>query len=307
MVAASIILARALAPVETAIAHWRSLAVARQSYARLTALFAAIPEAAARIRRGARSASRARSLERRETCRSRLRVLPTPVVRNINFRLAPATGSASSGRARPASRRSRARLVGVWQAQNGGSVRIDGVALARLRPRRSGATSATCRKDVELFEGTIADNIARFERDASEEAIVAAARAAGVDAMIEGLPPAMRTEIGERRRCCRPASASASRSRARSMASRSWWCSTSPTPTSTPRESAPWRSAIASVRRRGGIVVVMAHRRAALAGVDQVLALAGGRVAAFGPREAVLASVLSEPAGCGRGAEGIRA
>jgi len=54
--------------------------------------------------------------------------------------------------------------------------------------------------------------------------------------------------------------------------------------------------AVIAVRRRGGIVIVVAHRRSALAGVDQILALANGRVRAFGPRDAVLAECLTRDA-----------
>ena len=162
-------------------------------------------------------------------------------------------------------------------------------ALGAWRRRRSGAHIGYLPQDVALFQGTIADNIARFEEHASEAAIMAAARAAGVEAMIEGLPDGYRTtsasgalSAGQRQRIAL----------ARALFREPFLLVLDEPDANLDAEGArALAQAIASVRRRGGIVVVMAHRRAALAELDQVLVLARGRIAAFGPREAVLASV----------------
>ncbi len=285
MLAASIILARALAPVETAIAHWRSLAAARQSYARLVKLLAALPE-------DVRSQA---PLDRpqRGLCVASLTLGPpgasTPVLRDIDFCLAAGTGLGVIGPSAAGKSTLARALVGVWQAQSG-SVRLDGNAPSELAPEACGRAVGYLPQDVALFQGTIADNIARFDEHASEAAIVAAARAAGIEAMIECLPDGYRTNVsggalsaGQRQRIAL----------ARALFREPFLVVLDEPDANLDAEGtrALTRS-IASVRRRGGIVVVMAHRRAALAGLDQVLVLACGRVAAFGPREAVLASLL---------------
>ncbi len=118
--------------------------------------------------------------------------------------------------------------------------------------------------------------------------------------LILGLPNGYETEMGEGGTSCRRA-ASARRSGAgRSMAIRSSWCSTSPIRASTMTARRPLTRAIMSVRARGGIAIVIAHRPSVLAAVDQLLVMRGGKQQAFGPKDAVLRETLkaaSPPAG----------
>ena len=126
-------------------------------------------------------------------------------------------------------------VIGAW-APARGRIRLDGAALEQWDPDTLGQHIGYLPQDVELFAGTVAENIARFEPDAESEKIVEAAQAAG---RARPHPPPARRLFDRRsaRAAPRspPASASASRSPARSMATRSSSSSTSPTPTSTPR------------------------------------------------------------------------
>ena len=87
-------------------------------------------------------------------------------------------------------------LVGIWQPQRG-SVRLDGASLDQWDAKALGRQIGYLPQDVELFAGTIANNIARFDEDVDAHAVVVAARAAGVHEMILKLPDGYQTEIGD--------------------------------------------------------------------------------------------------------------
>jgi ATP-binding cassette subfamily C protein len=296
MVAASIVLSRALAPIETAIAHWRGFVAARQSYARVVALLASIP----------RDASRGLRTQRPRTslCVESLRVVPpgasAPVLRDMSFALAAGAGLGVIGPSAAGKSTLARALVGVWQPVTPGSVRLDGTALGQWAPDALGRHIGYLPQDIELFEGSVAENIARFDPQTSSEAIAAAARAAGAHRMIERLPGGYLTEIGE------GGVALSAGQRQRIALARALYADPflvvldEPDANLDARGASDLSEAVASVRRRGGIAVVIAHRRSALEAVDTVLVLAGGRVRAFGPKDVVLAKVLMPEAAAGR-------
>jgi len=185
-------------------------------------------------------------------------------------------------------------IVGVWRSVHG-KVRLDGAALDQWSTTALGRHIGYLPQDVELFGGTVAQNIARFDSSADAEATIAAAKAAGVHDLIVALKDGYETRIGEQgavlsagqRQRIAPARALYgnpflvvldelnSNLDAQGEAALTW--------------------AIRGVRERGGIVVVVAHRPSAVATLDMVLALANGRQQAFGPRDEVLAKVLGTP------------
>ena len=165
------------------------------------------------------------------------------------------------------------------------------------RRRHSAVTSAICRKMWgTVAAGTVAENIARFEPNAASEAIISAARAAGVHDLILSLPKGYKTKLVNKDTSSQPASGKGLRLRGRFITSPSSWCWMSRTPTPDSEGEAALTQAILGIRQRGGIAIVVAHRQSALAGVDLVLVMAKGSAVSLGPKDEVLSKVLAPAA-----------
>ncbi len=293
IIAGSIIMSRALAPIETAITHWRSFVSARQSHNRLVTLFRAISE------------EDLNPIELPKPEKSLvvqgLTVAPPgvakPVVHGVNFTLESGEGLGIIGPSASGKSTLARALVGVWQpVRMGGSVRLDGATLDQWAPEKLGRHIGYLPQDIELFPGTVAENIARFDPEASDESIVSAAKAAGVHDMIVHLSDGYQTQIGER------GLALSAGQRQRVALARALYGDPFLVVLDEPNSNLDSQGdnaltgAIQNVRKRGGIVVVIAHRPSALAGVDTVLALAKGQVQACGPKEEVLRAILQPQA-----------
>jgi ABC-type protease/lipase transport system fused ATPase/permease subunit len=186
-------------------------------------------------------------------------------------------------------------MVGVWPSSRG-HVRIDGAALSQWTPSALGRHVGYLPQDVELFEGTVAENIARFESDAPAVAIIAAAKAAGVHDLIVGLPAGYETPLGER------GTALSAGQQQRVALARALYGEPflvvldEPNSNLDAEGEEALTQAILGVRARGGIVVIVAHRPSALAAVDHVLVMVKGERQAFGPKDDILApSARREP------------
>ncbi|MDQ0321945.1 ATP-binding cassette subfamily C protein PrsD [Pararhizobium capsulatum DSM 1112] len=288
IIAGSILTARALAPVELAIGNWRGFVAARQSWARLNELLKAMPERDAPLELPApRERLTAEGLAGGPPGAQRL------TFADVNFAVRAGSalgiiGPSASGKSSLA----RA-LIGIWPAFRG-SARLDGAALDQWDSDRLGRHIGYLPQDVELFAGTVAQNIARFEENASSDAIVAAARAARVNDLILKLPNGYETEIGEG-----GASLSAGQ-RQRVALARALYGEPflvvldEPNSNLDAEGEQALSEAIMSVRQRGGIVIVIAHRPSALAATDLVLMMNEGRMQAFGPKDEVLAKILRQ-------------
>jgi ABC-type protease/lipase transport system fused ATPase/permease subunit len=185
-------------------------------------------------------------------------------------------------------------MVGAWLPVRG-RVCLDAAALDQWSPEALGRHIGYLPQDVELFMGTVAQNISRFERNADPDAVVKAARAADIHELVVGLPKGYETEIGEHG----AALSAGQRQRlalARALYGDPFLVVLDEPDSNLDRdgEQALGR-AIAGVRRRGGILVVVAHRTGILANLDQLLAMKGGRLLTVGPKEAVLQKLRPPP------------
>jgi ATP-binding cassette subfamily C protein len=182
-------------------------------------------------------------------------------------------------------------IVGVWPTWRG-KVRVDGAALEQWLPEDLGRHIGYLPQDVELFAGTVAQNIARFDPEPKAEAILAAAKAADVHEMILQLPDGYETQVGE------AGAALSGGQRQRIALARAIYGDPFLVVLDEPNSNLDnegeqaLTAAIMGIRERGGIVVVIAHRPSALAGVDQVLVMSEGRMQSFGPKDEVLSKVL---------------
>jgi ATP-binding cassette subfamily C protein len=182
-------------------------------------------------------------------------------------------------------------LVGVWQPFRG-KVRLDGAALDQWSSDVLGRHIGYLPQDVELFAGTVAQNICRFDPQATADGIIAAAKEAGVHEMIIKMRDGYDTQIGEQ-----GTALSAGQAQRVALARAVYgnpFLLVLDEPNSnldTEGDDALTR-AIRAARERGAIVIVVAHRPIGVEAMDQILVLRDGRMQAFGPKEQVLAQVL---------------
>ena len=310
IIASSIIVARALAPVELAIANWRGFVSARQSWKRLSDILGAMDQGSAPMPLPAPKTSLVV-----ESVTAGPPGVPRLVLQDVAFSMKAGQGLGIIGPS-ASGKSSLARvIVGVW-APARGKVRLDGAALDQWAPAELGPHIGYLPQDVELFAGTVGQNIARFEPEAPAQAIIAASQAAGVHDMIVRLADGYDTQIGE------SGAVLSAGQRQRIALARALYRDPFLVVLDEPNSNLDsdgdkaLTQAIVRVRQRGGIVVVVAHRPSALAGVDQVLAMLNGRAHALGPRDEILAKLFapqpaappaaSVPAAASAGGGGLR-
>ncbi|SHN77160.1 type I secretion system permease/ATPase [Bradyrhizobium erythrophlei] len=286
IIAGSILSARALAPVDLAIAHWKSFIAARQSWHRLTHLLQSMPVRATPTL--LQTPSSRLSVEA-------ISILPPGdqrvIVQDVTFALTAGNGLGVIGPSGSGKSSLVRALVGVWQPARG-KVRIDGAALDQWSSDALGRYIGYLPQDVELFAGSVAQNISRFDPEATSDAIIAAAKEAGVHEMIIKMREGYDTQVGEQ-----GTALSAGQAQRVGLARALYgnpFLIVLDEPNSnldTEGDEALTR-AIRGARERGAIVVVVAHRPIGIEAVDQLLVLRDGRMQAFGPKETVLAQVL---------------
>jgi ATP-binding cassette subfamily C protein PrsD len=290
IIAGSILSARALAPVDLAIANWRGFVVARQSWARLSKLLAALP---------AQTDPMALARPANSVVVENASVAPPGiqkiVVQDVSFALKSGNGLGIVGPSASGKSSLARMLVGVWPLVRG-KVCLDGAALGQWGLEAVGRHIGYLPQDVELIAGTVAENIARFDPAAAANDIIAAARAAGVHELIVNLSAGYETEIGEQ-----GAALSAGQQQRIALARALYGnpflvVLDEPNSNLDSEGENALTQAILGVRARGGIVVVVAHRPTALAAVDQLLVMAQGRAQAFGPKDEILSKMMRRDA-----------
>jgi ATP-binding cassette, subfamily C, bacterial PrsD len=298
--ASSILSGRALAPVDQAISNWRGLLGARQGWARLKEMFERVPQAG-EVRTQLPAPRQVLQVEGLFVAPPGA---PRVTLRGAQFRLnagdilgligPSGAGKSTLGRA----------LIGVWQPQAGG-VRLDGALLDQWHPEALGRSLGYLPQSVELVGGTIAQNIARFDPQASSDAIIAAAQVAGVHPLITSLPNGYDTELSDEGREL----SAGQRQRiglARALFGDPFLIVLDEPNSNLDAEGeAALARAISAVSQRGGIVVVIAHRASVLQHATKVMMLRNGQIELFGPRDQVLERLNAPEASRPRPAEPI--
>ena len=286
MIAASIIMARALAPVEQAVAHWQPYLGFRRAWARLSDLMKQTPAPAEPmplpVPQGALEV---------EGLSAFVADSDKPIVFNVSFKVEAGTGLGVIGPTGAGKSTLARAIVGAWPRMRG-KIRLDGAEVRQWDAVSLGKHLGYLPQDVELFEGTVAENISRFEPEADPQNIVAAARQAAVHEMVLKLPDGYNTRVGAGGH--RLSAGQLQRiGLARAMyGDPVLLIMDEPNANLDAEGEAALVQAVANARKRGATVIVVAHRPSALAAIDTLLMLKDGQQVAFGPKEEVLAKVL---------------
>lgn len=283
IIAASVAAARALAPMDMVIGQWKGFVAARRSYRRLKETVCAAKKEAPLVELPAPSHSL-----KVEKITVAAPGSGTVLLNDISFVLDAGhavgligpSGSGKSSLARA--------ITGVWPLVRG-AVRLDDANITQWDADALGQHVGYLPQDVSLMEGSVAENISRFEDRADSLEIIAAAQAAGVHEMILRLPLGYETPLG----ASGAALSAGQRQRialARAIYRRPFLVVLDEPNSNLDAEGeAALSAAITKLRELGSIVVVIAHRPSALAGVDHVGIMQSGRLTAFGLKEDVIA------------------
>ena len=285
IIAGSILGARALAPVDLAIANWRGFVGARQSWQRLSRLLGHLPPQTDPM--PLKPPSRSLVVQNAAVAPPGQQKI---VCQDVNFTLAAGKalgviGPTASGKSSLARM-----LVGVWTPGRG-TVRLDGATFDQWSPEALGRHIGYVPQDVELFNGTVAQNISRFDEPIDADAIIAAAHAAGVHDLIINLADGYETVVGEH------GSALSAGQAQRIALARALYRDPFLVVLDEPNSNLDAEGdealtrAILGLRARGAITIVVAHRPSAIAGVDYILIMAKGRQQQFGPKEEILSRI----------------
>ena len=298
MIISSILGGRMLAPLVQLVAQWQTVVQVRSAWTRLERLLAQVPARKPAMPlpapRGALSVEglSAGVPDASSTTNGELadgRQAQRMILRGINFALQPGDGLAIAGPSASGKSTLARLLVGLWPAA-AGSVRLDGADIHTWNKRELGPYLGYLPQTVELFEGTLAENIARFgEVDLAK--VQAAADAVGLQQVLKDLPLGLHTPVG-------PSGVRLSGGqRQRVGLARALYGNPVLIVLDEPNSSldeegdAALNRAIAAARARGATVVVVTHRQAVLAVANKLLLVREGQQMAFGPRDEVMAAV----------------
>jgi len=284
IIASSIMMGRALAPIEIALGTWKQLLSARGAVQRLREVLDNVGPASEQKLRLPRSAN--------SLCLEHVAVAPPGsdrvVIKEVSFALAAGDGLALLGASGCGKTSLAKAIVGLWEPVRG-QVRLDGARLHQWDSDSLGRNIGYLPQEVSLFDGSIAQNICRFEKDAPDEKILHAAMVAGAHDLIVSFPQGYRTQIGNR-----GALLSAGQ-RQRIGLARALYGNPFLVVLDEPNSNldsmgdAALFEAIRSLRARKAIVIVISHRSNILAELDTVLVLNNGEVLEFGRRDEVWA------------------
>lgn len=294
MIAASIIMGRALAPVEQAVQHWRGFLNAREGYSRLKDFF---------DNRDAEETAARTALPRPTGHLSVEKLVAAPpgrdkpLIKGIGFKLAAGESLGIIGPSGAGKSTLARLLVGVWQPASG-HVRLDGADVAAWDSAELGGHLGYLPQDVALFDGTVAQNIARFGAVESDK-VLAAARQAGVHEIVLRLAEGYDTRLG------RGGAILSGGQRQRIALARALYGDPAFVVLDEPNSNldgegeAALRQALLHLKAIDTTVVLIAHRPSSVQTMDKMMLLRDGMIEQFGPRDEILAKV-ARPQGAGR-------
>jgi len=290
MIASSIMMGRALAPVDQLVGGWPMVQAAQDSWARLAGLLSRNPPEAA-------PTALPRPEARLEV--TNLSVAPpgtnVATLRGVSFSIAPGTALGVIGPSGAGKSTLARALINAWPA-GAGTIRIGGATLNQFQPDVLGALIGYLPQQVTLFDGTIAQNIARLAEAPDPERVVAAARAAAAHQMILSLPQGYDTRISQT-----GGRLSGGQIQRIGLARALYpdpvlLVLDEPNSNLDNEGSEALNQAIRAVKSRGGAVAIMAHRPAAITECENLLVLEQGQRRAFGPRDQVLQEMVKNSA-----------
>jgi len=290
MIAANVLMSRALAPIDMLVGTWRGFIGARSAFRRLEALLAAHPERDPALSRVAPQGAL--------TLRDVVAVAPgraEPILKGVSVAVSAGTvtvvlGPSGSGKSTLARC-----MLGIWPDVSG-EVLLDGLPIAGWDRNELGPYVGYLPQDVELFEGSIAENIARFG-EVSPEKVIAAARSAGLHEMILRFPKGYDTPIGEAGHLL------SGGQRQRIGLARAMYGDPVLVVLDEPNANlddvgeAALVRAVQELKVKGCTVFLITHRPGIVAVADRVLVLRNGVVKADGPRDEVLAALRTAQSG----------
>ncbi|OOY18672.1 protease/lipase ABC transporter permease/ATP-binding protein [Thioclava sp. DLFJ5-1] len=298
MIVGSILLGRALAPIEQVIGHWAQFQRAMVAWKELGKLLEAKPHREVQT-----------ELPRPNAVLSvrNLSVAPpgesAPVLRDVSFLAEPGDAIAVLGPSASGKSTLARALAGLWPVTQG-EIRLGGAELAQYDPDRLGRSLGYLPQDVAVFSGTVAHNIARFDPEARSEDVILAAEQAAAHELILGLADGYDTQVSE------GGGRLSGGQRQRIGLARAFFgdpvCLILDEPNASLDDPGvqALNLAISNARAAGKVVLVMSHRPSALAECNKVMILEGGQMRAFGPRDEVLnrfVKPVQAVAGMGRG------
>jgi PrtD family type I secretion system ABC transporter len=289
MIAASIIMSRALAPVEQAVANWQQFLSARRAFGRLGAVMADASADTVKMKLPKPSGNLA--------VENLIVAVPgteKPLLQGITFNVEAGralgiigpTGAGKSTLARV--------IVGILKPTRG-TVRLDGSSLDQFDPDLLGGFIGYVPQESQIFDGTVAENISRFSEVANFTKIIEAARLANIHDLVQKLPDGYNTRLGES-----GARLSAGQ-RQRVALARALYGNPvmlvldEPNANLDAEGEAALDRAIRHTLQRNASVIVIAHRPNAIAAVDHIIVLNDGRIAGSGPRDEIIRKVVRAP------------
>ncbi len=284
MIAANLLMSRALAPIDQLVTVWRSYIVTRAAFERLEHLLAEYPERDPNLTRTAPQGE--------VTLRDVVASAPgraEPILKSIGFSVAPGTVTAVLGPSGSGKSTLARVMVGIWPDVSG-EVLIDGLPIAGWNRMELGPHLGYLPQDIELFEGTIGENIARFG-EIDPEKVIEAARSAGLHEMILRFPQGYDMRIGE------AGNMLSGGQRQRIGLARAVYGDPALVVLDEPNANlddageAALVKTVQQLKAKGKTVFLITHRPGAVGVADRIILLQDGRIKADGPRESVLAAL----------------